>query len=268
MAQVVSSDGVVTAVTDEVNASVLLKVTAAIAGGSCTVYRRDVAGARVPVRSGDPCRLVDGVGVAYDHEAAPGVQYRYTAVIDEVESAAASVMLPWASACTAIVKDVRDPSLSRVVDLIHPWEESWEDPSLFLSVDEAAPPFVTEKRRAAPTGEFTVQTQGREPLERLGALLRHPGAKLLQAHPSHGVPDRWVHLGGVRQPSSGRASGYGPRDVTVAWAELDRPYHVGAHVRMPRWGWVDATAGYSDLAAVRAAYPRGVWDMMLAGVGA
>lgn len=265
MATVTSSDNVVTAVTDDANGGVLVRIRPG--AGTVRAIRIDVAtGARTPVRSGDPVTIISGEGHAYDHEVIPGRASKYVAEVSGVDSQGATVTLAW-RALGSWLRSPLHPSLSTPVRVIHPIDLTEEAATQVLYPDQSRFPWARGGALRAPSGTYTFRTISETEGRAVRDLIRSGGPLHLSAVPESGHDPQWIEVVAMRTTRPGETPGWVLRDFTVSFVEVDRPYHVGAPVLMPSWGWTQAVGPYSTMAGVQAAYGS-VWAMMLAGIGA
>lgn len=262
MTTTTSSDGVVTAVTDPANGSVLLR---AVKAGEveATVCRTDVlTGVRSVVRSGAPCVLIGGTGFAYDHEVSPGRDVVYTAVIAGVESAGAAVRVDWAGSVSGWLKSAHAPSVSRAVHVESPPALVRSSRSTILDVPRALPWTSWSPPSGRSWGLSLIATSEAE-ADAHTALLAS-GALLWQPNPLLSSRSWWALPGGTSEQQYG--SVLGAWLTSVELIEADRPaLMMDEPLRMPRWSWQEATGGMTTAQAL-VAYPT-TWDMLLAGIG-
>lgn len=263
----VSDDGTLAAVADASFPGVLLRVRRRPTH-RMRVERSLPEGAWEPVRSGDPVRLVDGEGWAYDAEAPCGRTVAYRAAPLNFESwSSVAVDAYRLRECEAWLTPLADLTRSVRVRVIHPYEPTADGTSEALTFPGGDRVLLASGQSSLSmlAGRSTLRTEGERPWRALQAALAVPGAKLLRASPEHGIDDLYFGVTGVTHGRPGQRPGWELRDTEVSWLECRRPPTTGAALVIPGWTYSDQVAGVGSLATLAAQHPT--WgERLLFGV--
>jgi hypothetical protein len=262
----VSADGWLTATLDPAYAGAVLDVdyTAGTPLADAVDVRRvritrldPGATGPVPVRSADQAWAIEGVGVAFDHEAPLGVAVTYSAVPEyddgttgPTSQVTITVVAPSPPA-DVWIKSLDTPGLSALV-IVTSWPTlQWTARTDTAQVEGNRYVATSQDVYTASVSEITIDAEGGA-IQTVRELLTTPGVRLMQTLAGYHRPDQYVIFGDVSEEI--QATPTRGRTFTAGVTEVARPDTAGQPLRLPAWSYTEVAASYATYDAAGAAY--------------
>ncbi|MFF9894979.1 hypothetical protein [Streptomyces longispororuber] len=266
--RITSADGWLAAIVDEPWAGVVLSVdytaepplSTAANVRRVRITRTGPDGVEVAVRGAAPAWAIEGVGVAYDHEAPLGVPVLYRAqpeyadgTLGPVSTLAVEVPAPGVGAVRDLwLKSVDTPGLSVLVHIT-----SWGAREAAARQDVAAragSPFqmVGFDVHAAPVVPVVVDVPPAQ-IVQVRALM-DAGVLLAQTRPGYQQPDAYFVPGDWTEEATGKLGSTGGYAVAFSIAPIERPDPAGQPMRLPGWSYDTVASNFGSYDAVASSF--------------